>query len=107
MGGTPERVALPGSDADHVALRFPDVFEPNAVIGGVQHFSARPNLVAWVRGLGFDWTPAGRVLSVPTPVTLCRMLDRLGPSGRGYRPELCAEDELVLPIGRWIRAYLD
>lgn len=89
------------------AITFPPVIRPEELLGSNGHFRHHPAMVEHVRGLGFDWDAGGRIRTAPTPGTFNRLVDALGFSNVGFRPQLFVEGRSAMPLGRWLTLVLD
>ena len=79
--------------------------DPIELLGGTGHFRLRPAMVAQVRRLGFAWTDANRVVTMPSPATFNAIAARLGPDG--YRVRVHPDPQRNLALGPFLTSYLD
>jgi hypothetical protein len=105
-GWAPRLDALDGAGEEDFTLTFEQRLEPVEMLGGTGHFAHRPKLVAHLGRMGFRWSDAGRVLTVPSPETFNRLADRLLPPDTGYRVGVIMRDRPKLALGPWMRMYL-
>lgn len=88
-------------------IRFPEVFDPIEIIGGVGHFAHRAAMAVHVRRLGFAWSESGRVMTVPAPGAFNQRLARYGLPDAGFRLACAALTTPSMPLGPWLTRYMD
>ncbi len=79
--------------------------DPIELLGGTGHFRHRPAMAAQVRRLGYAWTDANRVVTMPSPATFNALAARLGLDG--YRVRVHHDPQRNLALGPFLTSYLD
>ncbi len=81
--------------------------EPVELLGGTGHFRHRPAMTAHVRRMGYAWTDAQRVVTMPSPATFNALADKLAPAGDGYRVRVHRDPGRNLALGPFLTSYLE
>lgn len=94
-------------DTAGLRLTFPRVFQPIELVGGFGHFRHSAALIDQVTRLGFAWEDDGRVLTVPAAGTFNALLELHGLPDAGFRLAYSNGAEPSMPLGPWLRRYMD
>lgn len=92
---------------DGFTLTVRPAVKPIELLGGTGHFRHRPAMVEYVKRLGFGWTDANRIVTMPSPATFNALVERLSPTRDGYRVHVHRDPQRHLALGPYLASCLD